>query len=136
MRSCRKEATEELLACCGSARWASRMAAQRPFLSRDELLATADLLWWSLEPLDWLEAFGRHARVGDKHLPAEIAAVHYAYEEKFSYVFLAASAGKAAGEMLSMMRERLGNDPERELRVAAEEQRKITRLRIERLVTE
>jgi len=62
--------------------------------------------------------------------------VHHAYEEKFSYVFLAASAGKAAGEMLSMMRERLGNDPERELRVAAEEQRKITRLRIERLVTE
>jgi len=74
--------------------------------------------------------------VGARHLPAEIAGVHHAYEEKFSYVFLAASAGKAAGEMLSMMRERLGNDPERELRVAAEEQRKITRLRIERLVTE
>jgi len=56
--------------------------------------------------------------VGARHLPAEIAGVHHAYEEKLSYVFPAASAGKAAGEMLSMMRERLGNDPERKLRVA------------------
>ena len=126
------EAGHELLACCGSSRWANRMAAQRPFLSRDELLSTADLLWWSLEPLDWLEALGRHKR--SAVTGAEEA--HRAYEEKFSYVFLAVSAGKSADEMVALMRERLGNDPESELRVAAEEQRKITRVRLEKLVSE
>src|SRR5205085_12246369 len=40
------EARAELLECCGSPRWASRMAAQRPFENREELFASADLLWW------------------------------------------------------------------------------------------
>ena len=37
-------------------------------------------------------------------------------------------------EILSAARERLTNEPDEELRVAAEEQRKITRLRLMRLV--
>jgi 2-oxo-4-hydroxy-4-carboxy--5-ureidoimidazoline (OHCU) decarboxylase len=37
-------------------------------------------------------------------------------------------------EVLALLRERLKNDPETELRVAAEEQRRITRLRLETLL--
>ena len=39
-----------------------------------------------------------------------------------------------ADEILAALTERLGNDPATELRVAAEEHRRITRLRIERLM--
>ena len=36
--------------------------------------------------------------------------------------------------MLDLLRSRLDNDPETELRIAAEEQRKITHLRLEKLL--
>jgi allantoicase len=65
-----EEARAELLACCGSGRWASRMVAQRPFENRDELFATSDLLWWSLEPQDWIEALG-HEPASDLRQAAE-----------------------------------------------------------------
>ena len=57
------EARAELTECCGSARWANRMAAQRPFDTREELFTSADLLWWSLEPVDWIEALRQAHRV-------------------------------------------------------------------------
>jgi len=40
------------------------------------------------------------------------------------------AAGKTAAEMLALCRKRLHNDASTEIRVAAEEQRKITRLRL------
>jgi 2-oxo-4-hydroxy-4-carboxy-5-ureidoimidazoline decarboxylase len=43
------------------------------------------------------------------------------------------AAGKSAEEMLALLHERLANDPATELRVAAAEQAKITRLRLEKL---
>jgi len=49
-------------------------------------------------------------------------------------VFLISAKGKTADEMLGALRGRLSNDPATELRVAAEEQAKITRLRLDKLV--
>jgi 2-oxo-4-hydroxy-4-carboxy--5-ureidoimidazoline (OHCU) decarboxylase len=49
-------------------------------------------------------------------------------------VFLISAAGRSAEEILAALTDRLGNDPDTELRVAAEEHRRITRLRIERLL--
>jgi 2-oxo-4-hydroxy-4-carboxy-5-ureidoimidazoline decarboxylase len=43
------------------------------------------------------------------------------------------ASGKGAGQMLAILRSRLENPPEHEIRVAAEEQNKITRLRLEKL---
>jgi 2-oxo-4-hydroxy-4-carboxy-5-ureidoimidazoline decarboxylase len=57
------------------------------------------------------------------------------YLEKFGYIFIVCATGKTADEMLAILRSRLPNSPEQEIRVAAEEQNKITRLRLERLVT-
>jgi 2-oxo-4-hydroxy-4-carboxy-5-ureidoimidazoline decarboxylase len=57
-----------------------------------------------------------------------------AYSEKFGYVFLICATGKSSEEILHALRQRLPNDPGAELRVAAEEQRKITRLRLEKLL--
>ncbi|PYO61317.1 MAG: hypothetical protein DMD70_07140, partial [Gemmatimonadetes bacterium] len=57
-----------------------------------------------------------------------------AYEERFGHVFLISATGRTADEMLVALRGRLTNDPATELRVAAEEQAKITRLRLGKLV--
>jgi OHCU decarboxylase len=58
-----------------------------------------------------------------------------AYEEKFGFVFLICATGKTADEMLASLRERIEHSREEEVRIAAEEQRKITELRLEKLVT-
>ena len=55
------------------------------------------------------------------------------YENNFGYIFIVCATGKTAEEMLSLINERLKNDPETELLIAANEQNKITRLRLEKL---
>jgi len=153
-------AQAELLKCCGSSRWAEGVAASRPFRGVEELLEAADRVWWSLTPEDWLEAFRAHPKIGERKAaaavseearrwsereqsgardaPAETAAAlaegNRAYEEKFGFIFIVCAAGKSAGEMLSLLRARLNNECDAELRVAAEEQRQITRLRLHKLL--
>jgi 2-oxo-4-hydroxy-4-carboxy--5-ureidoimidazoline (OHCU) decarboxylase len=56
------------------------------------------------------------------------------YEEQFGHVFVIAASGRGAEEILQSLRQRMANDPATELKVAAAEQRKITRLRLEQLV--
>ena len=55
-------------------------------------------------------------------------------EQRFGYIDMVFATGKSAEEMLTLARERLKNDPDVELRMAAEEQRKIARLRLEKLL--
>ncbi len=155
-----EEAAAELLKCCGSTRWASLVAARRPFKEASELMLTADAAWWSLGPEDWLEAFRSHPKIGEKKADArtseqarawsegeqsgartaasdtlaELAEANRAYEERFGHIFIICATGRIAEEMLAALRQRLGNDPQEELRVAAEEQRRITGLRLEILL--
>lgn len=151
-------AREELLACCGSTEWARRVEEARPFGDWGELVETADSIWSNLSPEDWLEAFRAHPRIGERahgsstaarwsggeqagvdkaaqNTLEELAAGNSRYEERFGHVFLICATGRTAEEMLALLRERMGNDPETELRVAAEEQRKITQIRLRKLVT-
>ena len=143
----------ELRACCGSARWVDAVAGERPYASWDQLIATSDGVWSSLSPDDWMEAFRAHPRIGEKKEGARwtaqeqsgtrgassetvraLADGNRAYEEKFGHIFLVCATGRSADEILANLRERMKNDPKTELRVAAEEQRKITALRLEKLV--
>ena len=57
------------------------------------------------------------------------------YLAKFGFIFIVCATGKTAEEILAILRSRLPNTPEQEIRVAAGEQNKITGLRLERLVT-
>jgi OHCU decarboxylase len=57
-------AGRELLRCCGSSRWAGLMAAARPFADAAVMAVVADVVWGSLAPADWLEAFGAHPKIG------------------------------------------------------------------------
>ena len=57
-----------------------------------------------------------------------------AYLKKFGFIFIVCATGKSAEEMLALLQARLPNDPEKELGIAAGEQRKITHLRLEKLL--
>jgi allantoicase len=145
------EAEAALLACCGSRVWAKRLAASRPFRDRSDLIKMSDGIWWSLAPEDWLEAFKAHPRIGEKgsrwseqeqagargarpEILAELVEANRRYEARFGHIFIVCATGKSAGEMLGLLQERFGNDPATELRTAADEQRKITHLRLEKLL--
>lgn len=56
------------------------------------------------------------------------------YEAKFGYIFIVCATGKSADEMLSLLQSRLSNDPQKEIKIAAEEQIKITKLRLQKLL--
>jgi len=60
--------------------------------------------------------------------------MNLAYEEKFARIYIVCATGKTPEEMLAIAQERMHNNPSTELRRAAEEQRKITDLRLEKLV--
>jgi OHCU decarboxylase len=143
------EAEATMLACCGSKRWARRMARARPFHGEHELFASADRIWRELSEDDWLEAFGAHPRIGARAsgqaadeqagargaTPQTLAALARAnreYEERFGRIFIVCASGLSAEEMLDLCRRRLHNGPREELQAAAEEQRKITRLRLKK----
>lgn len=154
-----EEAVAALLKCCGSEKWAERVAAARPFEDMRELLLTADHVWWSLDSPDWLEAFGAHPKIGEKQAAApstsgswaaeeqrgassasgetlgELARANHDYERRFGYIFIVCATGKSADEMLALLHERLHHEPDTELRIAAEEQRRITHLRLEKLLS-
>ncbi|MFN2637355.1 MAG: 2-oxo-4-hydroxy-4-carboxy-5-ureidoimidazoline decarboxylase [Gemmatimonadaceae bacterium] len=156
------KASEVLQACCGATRWVSEMVRRRPFGTRDSVLFAADEVWRSLEPSDWLEAFSHHPRIGDRISASShadrgsawasteqsrvarsgqgvreaLAAANREYEQRFGHIYIVFATGKSAEEMLALARERLRNDPDVELGVAAEEQRKIMRLRLDKLLGE
>ena len=67
-------------------------------------------------------------------MAAALAEGNRAYEARFGHIYLVCATGKSAPELLEILRARLGNDPATELRVAAAEQAKITRLRLEKLL--
>jgi len=75
---------------------------------------------------------GAGAGAGDE-TRAALAQGNREYEDRFGYVFLICATAKSAGEMLDALRGRLANDPATELRVAAGEQAKITRLRLDKV---
>ena len=131
------------------------MAEERPFPDLQQLLAQADAEWWSLDPEDWLEAFSRHPKIGeraaasswseqeqagaksaDEETKQQLTAANREYESKFGHIYIVCATGKTAAEMLTLCRERLSNEPDTELRVAAEEQRRITHLRLRKLIEE
>lgn len=154
------EALREFLKCCGSKQWAETMTERRPFGSVEELTRTASDVWQSLKANDWLEAFRSHPKIGEKKAAEAVstqsqqwsgqeqsgmsnadretidslAQLNSEYEDKFGFIFIVCATGKSAGEMLALLRQRLPNDPEGELPIAAAEQAKITELRLKKLI--
>ena len=74
--------------------------------------------------------------LGGCKLEPALAEGNRLYEERFGRIFLVCATGKSAEQMLAILDERLSHDAETELRIASEEQAKITRLRLEKLIGE
>jgi OHCU decarboxylase len=153
-------AKTQFLNCCGSQKWAQMMTEARPFPNVYALLEKAEQIWLGLEPEDWLEAFAAHPKIGErKAAPSQqaqsarwsqseqsgaqsaaesvldqLAEANRLFEERFGFIFIVCATGKSAEEMLEICRERLNNDVNEEIRVAAEQQRKITEIRLKKLL--
>ncbi len=156
------DAAAVLLGCCGSSRWARRLAELRVFEDTASLRRQADRVWWMLGEADWLEAFAAHPKIGARKAAVDtgtqaaswsaeeqagvanvdavvlerLAAANLAYAERFGFTFIVCATGKPADEMLALCERRLVRSREAELRTAAEEQAAITRLRLTKLVEE
>jgi OHCU decarboxylase len=63
-----------------------------------------------------------------------LAQANREYEARFGYIFIVCATGRTAVEMLALLEGRLRHDAGEELRVAAEEQRRITQLRLRKLL--
>ncbi len=150
------EAVSAILPCCGSKAWARGMAARRPLQGEAALLAASDETWHNLAQSDWMEAFQSHPRIGESRarqaVPLQSAAWsaqeqqrvkdtgdalkialeegNREYERRFDRIFIVCATGKSATEILKILRRRLQNDAETELREAAEQQRQITQIRL------
>lgn len=131
------------------------MAAGRPYASVAAVMQAADTVLDNVAPSDWLEAFEAHPRIGERggRSPASsnreqqgvmgakdetlavLAEGNRLYEERFGHVFLIAAAGRSAEDVVAALRQRIENDPATELNVAAEEQRKITRMRLKSMLS-
>ena len=152
-------AEEALLGCCASPVWARTVGAGRPYRDRAELAATADA---ALAGLPWAEverALAAHPRIGERPTaggreagwsrreqsgvdgadPATrtaLASGNAEYERRFGHVYLVYAAGRSGGELLAVLRDRLGNDVSTERAVVREELRRIALLRLDRLLAE
>ena len=82
----------------------------------------------------WSAAEQAGVALGSPDVLARLAEANREYEARFGYIFIACATGKSAADLLEMLERRLENDPLIELRVAADQQRKITRVRLEKLL--
>ncbi|MCZ2527414.1 2-oxo-4-hydroxy-4-carboxy-5-ureidoimidazoline decarboxylase [Streptomyces sp. HB2AG] len=144
-----EEAVSALLRCCGSRRWAGLLAGHRPYPDLAALLAASDEASYDLTPEDLTEALAREGTLqappagarGPGTLAAHTAlrAAHAAYESRFGHAFVVCTADCPPDEVLDRvlvsLHARLGNPPEEERAVTAEELRRSARARLEELVT-
>jgi 2-oxo-4-hydroxy-4-carboxy-5-ureidoimidazoline decarboxylase len=131
------------------------MAKRRP-LDEESLLTVSDEIWRGLPEADWQEAFRSHPRIGETKAPKDasqqsaawsgqeqrkvadaddtaklaLAEANREYEQTFGRIFIVCATGKSPEEILTLLRQKLENNPETELREAAEQQRQITQLRL------
>ncbi|MGW2562942.1 2-oxo-4-hydroxy-4-carboxy-5-ureidoimidazoline decarboxylase [Streptomyces sp. NPDC001514] len=132
-----------LLACCGSRRWSRRIVAHRPYPDLDALLAAADEASYDLGSADLDEALADESSSGlHPGAPAAahtaLRAAHAAYESSFGHAFVICLDGfrpdEQPDQVLAGIRSRLGNDPDEERAVAADELRRLARARFAHLV--
>lgn len=137
-------AMADMLACCGSPRFARAMTSGRPYAAPDAALAAVDAVFESMTWDDVLQAMNGHPRIGDRvsgtfaveqsgvadASRAALAAGNREYEDRFGHVFLICATGLSGDQMLAALRERLTHNEQEERAVVFTELRAITRLRV------
>lgn len=157
-----EQANHTFMQCCTSSTWVKAMVVARPFADNRAIVKQADLAWQELKEADYLEAFEGHPKIGDvsslrakyantkelagneqglvKEANDDVLEVlsqgNADYEEKFGFIFIVCATGKSAKEMSDLLQARFPNNKATELVNAAEEQRKIFQLRIDKALAE
>ncbi|MFI6642156.1 2-oxo-4-hydroxy-4-carboxy-5-ureidoimidazoline decarboxylase [Streptomyces sp. NPDC050504] len=138
-----EDAEAALLACCGSRRWAGRIAAHRPYPDPAALLAAADEASYDLGLADLAEAFADETSTAlhpsaPQAAQTALRAAHDQYERNFRRAFVISldhlPPHRHVDQVLSAIHTRMGNDPDEEHAVSADELRRLARSRLARLV--
>lgn len=153
------EAEAELREVCSAPGWAAAVAAARPFPDQEALADAAEAAWDALPREDWIAGFEAHPRIGEERRRAggeasawsraeqsgmaasadgtheALAAAQRAYERRFGWPYIVCASGRSADEMLADCRERFQRDPDAEIVTAVGEERRIGRLRLQKLLT-
>jgi 2-oxo-4-hydroxy-4-carboxy-5-ureidoimidazoline decarboxylase len=144
--------------CCGSSAWIKKMLHMPHTENLNEILIYAEEKWNQCSEEDGREAFQHHPKIGDisalrqkfssdRFARSEQSSINQAsenslqlladanklYEEKFGYIFIVCATGKSIDEMLELLIARLRNLPAEEIKIAMNEQNKITKLRLQKL---
>lgn len=145
--------------CCAATAWVEGMLGRRPFDDDDAVIAAAYDVAEHITDEDWLEAFAAHPLIGDveslrkkfaatRELAAgeqsgvagadratlqELAELNREYLRRFGFIFIVFATGKSAAQMLAVLRQRIDNCRDEEIQNAAEEQMKITELRLRKI---
>ena len=149
-----QDAERTVLACCASGTFAKAIADARPYPGQAALLTAIDAEFSALSWDDIVEAMSEHPRIGDRSVRGGMSAAeqsgaaaasdevrqglvdgNVAYEQRFGHVFLICASGLSGQEMLDQLRARLDNDEEAERAVVRAELRKITRLRMTKMLS-
>lgn len=150
---------EEFLACCGSSKFAREMVSASPLSSLEQAVAAARYIWFNQVGVNgWLEAFSAHPQIGQASKSSnqtsaqwskgeqstalatatgsslqELAGWNSHYQQKFGFIFLICASGRSTSEILVELKKRYSNRPIVEFEIAAQEQMKITELRLAKL---
>ena len=150
-----QDAERTVLACCASGTFAKAIAGRRPYPDQAALLTAIDTTFSALSWDDIVEAMSEHPRIGDRSARGGMSAAeqsgaaaasdkvrqglvdgNVAYERRFGHVFLICASGLSGQEMLDQLRARLDNDEEAERAVVRAELKKITRLRMTKMLSQ
>ena len=155
-------ASEAMARCCTATRWVNSLVEGRPYPSVEDIISRAETVWAAMAETDWLEAFEGHPKIGDPDslrekyratlstASSEQSAVHQAdsstlnelarlnqeYLRRFGFIFITFASGRGADDILSELKTRIVRSRSEELEFAAAEQWKITRQRLQNLLTE
>lgn len=144
-----------LSTACGSGRWVDDMMGARPFGTKTAVFEAADAAFDGMSEEDWLEAFGAHPRIGERignqppwgeamssaeqdgvsdTAQQELRHLNESYEQRFGFTYIVRATGRSGEEMADLARKRLDNDRDTEIGNAADQQREITRLRLQEML--
>jgi 2-oxo-4-hydroxy-4-carboxy-5-ureidoimidazoline decarboxylase len=153
-----EDVTAALLACCDVPAWATTVREGRPYADVEAVVVAADKAARECTAVDGARALAAHPRIGERAVGdsasarwsrgeqgrvdrddatlAALAAGNRAYEDRFGRVFLISAAGLSGSEILASLHRRLEHDDDTELRVVADELRKIALLRLRTLLAD
>ncbi|GLT66062.1 hypothetical protein SLA2020_384550 [Shorea laevis] len=149
---------KDMLACCGSTKFAREMVLASSFASLELAVSTARDIWFNkVDVSGWLEAFAAHPQIGESSSSnttsagwsrgeqstavatatdsslQELAEWNARYRQKFGHIFIICASGRSTDEILAELKKRYSNRPIIELQIAATEQMKVTELRLAKL---